>query len=100
MTRTQIKPGYAIQLNNKNIYTIYMVGDIKYICLQQAHYMCIKLDEVCNENLFPVRGTSPIVKVWDNYGNLVYKREETVTISMEQIAKMLNIPVSQLRIKE
>jgi hypothetical protein len=62
--------------------------------------MCLKLDEVCNEDLSPVKGISPIVKVWDTLGNLVYSREETVTVSLEQIAKMLNIPVSQLRIKD
>jgi hypothetical protein len=62
--------------------------------------MCLKLDEVCNEDLSPVKGISPIVKVWDILGNLVYSREETVTISMEQIAKMLNIPIENLRIKE
>ena len=100
MTRTQIKPGYLIKLENGSIYSIYMVDVTKYVCRQQAYHMCLKLDEVCNEDLSPVKGTSPIVKVWDNFGNLVYKREETVTVSMEQIAKMLNIPVERLRIKE
>jgi hypothetical protein len=62
--------------------------------------MCLRLDEVCNEDLSPIKGVSPIIKVWDNFGSLVYEREKTVTISMEQIAKMLNISVERLRIKE
>lgn len=100
MTRTQIKPGYAIQLGNGSTYIIYRVENTNYVCLPQAHHMCLKLAEICNEDLSPVKGISPIVKVFDNFGSLVHRREETVTISMEQIAKMLNIPVSQLRIKD
>lgn len=100
MTRSGIKPGYIIKLNNGSIYTIYMVENIKYVCLPQAHHMCLRLAEICNEDLSPVKGISPIVKIFDNFGGLVHKREETITVSMEQIAKMLNVPVSQLRIKE
>lgn len=100
MTRAQIKPGYAIQLGNGSTYIIYRVENTNYVCLPQAHHMCLKLEEVCNEDLSPIKGVSPIVKVFDNFGSLVHKREGTVTISMEQIAKMLNIPVSQLRIKD
>ena len=83
MTRNQIKPGYVIQLCNGSKYTIYMVHDIKYVCLPQAHHMCLTLSDVCNEDLSPVKGISPIVKVWDTLGNLVYSREETITVSME-----------------
>lgn len=100
MTRNEIKPGYAIQLGNGSTYIIYRVENTNYVCLPQAHHMCLKLSEVCNEDLSPVKYISSIVKVWDTLGNLVYCREETVTVSMEQIAKMLNIPVERLRIKE
>lgn len=99
MTRNQIKSGYTIQLNNGNTYIIYMVKDVKFICVPRAHNMCLKLENVCNEDLSPLEGISPIVKIWDDLGNLVYKREETVTISIGQIAEMLNIPVEKLRIK-
>lgn len=100
MTRSDIKPGYVIKLNNESTYTIYMVDDIKYICLPQTHHMCLKLSDICNEDLSPMKGISPIIKVWDRNDKLVYNREETFTVSMEQIAKMLNIHVSQLRIKD
>lgn len=100
MTRSDIKPGYAIQLGNGSTYTIYIVDNIKYICRPQVYHISLRLNEICNEDLSPVEGASPIAKVWDNFGSLVHKREGTVTISMEQIAKMLNIPVSQLRIKD
>jgi dihydroorotase len=100
MTRNEIKPGYAIQLGNGSTYVIYRVENTNYVCLPQAHHMCLTLSDVCKEDLSPVKYISPIVKVWDNFGSLVYEREKTVTISMEQIAKMLNVPVSQLRIKE
>lgn len=100
MIRNEIKPGYVIKLDNGSTFTIYMVENTKYVCRQETHHMCLKLEEVCNEDLSPIKGVSPIVKVWDNYGRLMYFREETVTVSMEQIAKMLNIPVERLRIKE
>ena len=100
MTRTQIKPGYIIKLENGSIFSIYMVDVTKYVCRQQAYHMCLRLDEVCNEDLSPVKGVSPIVKIWDRDKKLVYCREETVTVSMKQIAEMLNVPVAQLRIKE
>lgn len=100
MTRTQIKPGFTIKLDNGTTFTIYMVENTKYVCRQQAYHMCLKLDEICNEDLSPIKGVSPIIRVWDNNGKLVYEREKTITLSMEQIAKMLNIPVEQLRIKE
>ena len=100
MTRNEIKSGYTIQLNNGSIYTIYNVGDVRYICPQQTHHMCLRLNEICNDDLSPMKGISPIVKVWNDVEKLVYVREKIVTISMEQIAKMLDIPVEQLRIKE
>lgn len=100
MTRTQIKPGFTIKLDNGSTFIIYMVENTKYVCRQETHHMCLKLEEVCNEDLSPVKGVSPIVKVWDNCGRLMYFREETITISMEQIAKMLNIPIEKLRIKD
>lgn len=99
MTRSEIRPGFIIKLFNGSTYTIYMVGDVRYICTLKAHHMCLRLNEICNEDLSPVKNFSPIVKVWDILGHLVYSRGETVTISMEQIAEMLNVPVSQLRIK-
>lgn len=100
MTRNEIKPGYAIQLGNGSTYIIYRVENTNYVCLPQAHHMCLKLSEICNEDLSPMKGFSPIVKVFNNFGSLVHKREETITISMEQIAKILNVPVEKLRIKE
>ena len=100
MTRNEIKPGYTIKLDNGSIHTIYMVENTKYVCRRQAYYMCLKLNVVCNEDLSPIKGISPIAKVWDVDGKLVYSREETITVSMKQIAEMLNIPVEKLRIKE
>lgn len=100
MTRSDIRPGYTIKLKNRNIFIVYMVGNTKYICLPRTHYISTKLSNVFNEDLSPVRGNSPIIRVWDNNGKLVYEREKTITLSMEQIAKMLNIPVEELRIKD
>ena len=100
MTSNEIKYGYTIQLDNGSIYTVYNVAEVRYICLQQTHYMCLKLYDLCNTDLSPREGVSPIVKIWDRDKKLVYSREETVTVSMEQIAKMLNVPVERLRIKE
>lgn len=100
MTRTQIKHGYTLQLDNGSIYIVYSVESAKYLCLQHTYYICLKLDDFYQEDLSPAKGVSPIAKVWDRDGKLVYSREETVTVSMEQIAKMLNVPVAQLRIKE
>ena len=99
MRRNGIKPGYVIKLDNGSTYTIYMVENAKYVCRPQTHHMCLKLEEVCNEDLSPVKGVSPIVKVCDNYGRLMYFREETVTVSKEQIAAMFNVPIERLRIK-
>lgn len=100
MKRSDIKPGYTIKLNNRNTFTVYMVENTKYICVSRTHYICKKLSDAFNEDLSPAEGISPIIKVWDNNGKLVYDRKEIVTISVEQIARMLNIPVSQLRIKD
>lgn len=97
MTRSDIKPGYTIKLNNGSIYTVYIVDSIKYICRPQVYHISLRLNEVCNENLSPLPGISPIVKIWDNGGKLVYFLEKTVT--KEEIAAMLNVPVERLRIK-
>lgn len=100
MTRSEIRPGFTIKLFNGSTFTIYMVGDVKYICTPKAHHMHLRLSDICNEDLSPIKGISPICNIWDNYGKLVYDRKEIVTISMKQVAEMLNIPVSQLRIKD
>lgn len=100
MTRHEIRPGFTIKLINGSTFTIYMVGDVRYICTPKTHHMHLRLSDICNEDLSPVKGFSPIVKIWDILGNSAYSREETITISMKQIAEMLNVPIETLRIKE
>lgn len=63
-----------------------------------SHNACVKLDDLCNEDLTPGNGMSAITEIRECNGNVIWTKPVEMTIA--EIEKALKIRPEGLRIKK
>lgn len=98
MTRNDIYPGHRITLSNGNSFIVIAVPTGKYVMPEGSYNACIKLDDLCNEDLTLGNGMSAITEIRECNGNVIWTKPIEMTIA--EIEKALKIRPGGLRIKK
>lgn len=79
MKTNKVLPGYKLVLENGNTFIVREYKNVKIVFPEGCSRSTMALNEMCDENLHPRNGMSPIVKVLNSANTLVWKRALTRT---------------------
>lgn len=98
MERKQIQPSDTIVLTNGAVFTVIEVLSGKYLMPRGSHRALTKLEEICEEDLSPKPGASPIREVRNIRNDVVWTKPVEMTVA--EIEKALKLTPGTLRIKK
>lgn len=98
MTRNDIHPGYFIILSNNSTFKVIKVPTGKYLMPVGSSVSSLRLEDICNEDLTPKLGLSPIAEIKECNGNTIWTKPVEMTIA--EIEKALKMNPGSLRIKK
>lgn len=98
MKRSDIHASNRLVLSNGVTEIVYSVNGIMYITPKGSHYISIKLEDLCDEDLQPKYGCAEIIEIHDLQDGIIWSKPVEMTVS--EIESKLGITPGTLRIKK
>ena len=77
MNKSQILPGYKVELENGNVFVVREYKNTKIVFPEGSSRSYMTLDELCDENLCPRNNMAQIVKVFNSLNIPIWERKFT-----------------------
>jgi len=98
MKRSDIGAGNKLILSNGIVEEVYHVNGRYYVAPKGSHYLCMTIEDLCDEDLQPIGSCTKIVEIRDLMNNTIWTRPVEMTVA--EIEELLSLTPGTLRIKK